>query len=177
MGCDKMLTKSIRTLILMLVLAAPGWCWAFNYSATTSGAPTWNRPVESLSGLSIFGTNVEYHVQSFVAPVSASYTINSIATGGWDNFLVLYQGAFNAASPLTNVIAGNDDFGFIGQSRIVRSLTAGTTYNVVTTGFFNSSSGAFSNSISTPTPEPATWMLVAAGAGFVAFRRRRSERI
>jgi hypothetical protein len=95
-----------------------------------------------------------------------------LATGGWDNFLVLYQGPFNAASPMTNAIAANDDFGFIGQSRIVQALTAGTTYRVVTTGFWNFSNGAFSNTISTPTPEPSTWLMLAAGAAMVLLRRR-----
>ena len=168
----------IRYFTLLAALALPGWAWDFTYSATTVGAPTWNRPVQDLSGLSPNGTNVEYHTQTFIAPYSSSYTINSLATGNWDNFLVLYQGAFNPNAQFTNAIAGNDDFGFIGQSRIVRSLTAGVSYTVVTTGFFNFSEGAFTNTISTPTPtpEPGTWAMIVAGLGTVMFRRRLTPR-
>lgn len=156
-----------------MAFALPGFGWDFSYSATTNAAPTWNRPVATLGGLSLIGTNVEYHIQSFVAPETATYTITSIATAGWDNFLVLYQGAVNVASPLVNAIAGNDDFGFIGQSRIVSNLTAGVTYNVVTTGFLNSSSGAFTNTISTPTPEPGTWLMIGSALMALGLIRRR----
>lgn len=168
------MTKTTRYLLLALCLALPGSAWDFSYSATTNGAPTWNRPVQNLSGLSGIGTNVEYSVQSFVAPVTDTYTINSLATGGWDNYIFLYVGAFNAAAPFVNVIAANDDFAFIGQSRIVQALTGGLTYNVVTTGYFNNSSGAFSNTVSTPTPEPKTWLMIAFGVGVLLMRRRLS---
>ena len=170
--------NAIRYLLMALCLAVPGWGWEFTYSATTLGAgPTWNRPVENLSGLSGLGTNVRYSVQSFVAPVTGSYTLISTATPTWDNFLVLYQGAFNAAAPLANAIAANDDyptFGIIGESRIVHTLTAGLTYNIVTTGYVNASVGAFTNVISTPTPEPATWLMISFGVGVLLIRRRLS---
>lgn len=167
----------MRYLLLVLALALPGWAWEISYAATTAGASTWNRPVESLAGPSGVGTAVPYHVSSFVAPVTGVYTLHSVATGGWDNFLVLYQGAFAPGSPLTNAVAANDDwptFGIIGQSRIVRTLTAGLTYNLVTTGYFNSSMGTFTNTISTPTPEPATWMMIAFGVCVLMMRRKLS---
>lgn len=161
----------MRSFLLLLALALPGWGWSFNYTATTAGAPTWHRPIESLGFLSLLGTNVPYHAQTFVAPTTDTYTIASLATGGWDNFLVLYQGSFNAAAPLANAIQANDDFGFIGQSRMVRSLTAGTTYVVVTTGFLNGSSGGFYNVVHDSVPEPSTWMLMAAGLCLAARRK------
>ena len=168
----------MRHVLLLLCCALPGWAWEFTYTATTSGpGPTWNRPVEDLSALSTLGTNVRYQVQSFVAPVTGSYLLQSIATPTWDNFLVLYRGAFNAATPFVNAIAANDDyptFGIIGESRIVQTLTAGLTYNVVTTGYFNSSTGTFTNTISTATPEPATWMMIVFGVSVLLMRRRLS---
>jgi hypothetical protein len=167
----------LRHLILMAALVLPGFGWEFTYSATTSGpsVPRWNRPLENLSGLSGLGTNVAYHVRSFVAPVTGIYSFISTTTPTWDNFLVLYQGAFSPAAPMTNVIAANDDwpsFGIIGESRISRTLTAGVTYNIVTTGYTNASTGFFNNTVSTPTPEPATWMMIAFGMAVLLLRRR-----
>jgi hypothetical protein len=166
----------MRLILMLLALAMPGWAWQFTYSDTTAGAPAWNRPIAPPVFTSLIGTNVPYHSQTFVAPNTDTYTITSLATGGWDNFLVLYQGSFNPAAPLTNALAANDDFGFIGQSRIVRSLTAGTTYVVVTTGFTNSSFGSFTNTVSDTIPEPSTWMLLGAGVIWIAARRRGGTR-
>lgn len=162
-----------------VLAAAPGFAWEFTYSATTAGAgvPRWNRPLENLSALSGLGTNVPYHVQSFVAPVTGVYTFISTTSPTWDNFLVLYQGAFSAAAPLVNAIAANDDwpsFGIIGESRITRTLTAGVTYRMVTTGYTNTSTGFFSTTVSTPTPEPGSWVMMGLGLGLVWWGRRRA---
>lgn len=171
----------LRNALVLVMLALPGFAWEFSYSATTSGSsvPTWNRPVESLSGLSALGTNVAYNVRSFIAPVTGVYTLISLSSPTWDNFLVLYQGAFNPSAPMTNAIAANDDwpsFGIIGESRIVRTLNAGVTYNIVTTGYTNASTGFFTNTVSTPTPEPATWMMIALGMGVLLVRHSRLVR-
>ncbi len=69
----------------------------------------------------------------------------------WDNFTLLYQGSFDAASPLANVLLGDDDFtNTAGMSGFTSVLTAGTSYFFITTGFGNSDDGAFSNSIIGP---------------------------
>lgn len=161
----------LRLLLLMLSVVSLAPAWTFNYSDTTSTEPFWFRPAEDLSSVPIIGLS-RYSAQSFVAPTTATYIINSVATNplAWDNFIVLYQGSFNAGAALANAIAANDNFGGVGQSRITASLTAGTTYHLVTTGYWLFSSGDFSNSISN-TPEPATWLLLAFGCAMMMLRR------
>ena len=68
---------------------------------------------------------------------------------GWDNYLFLYL-AFSPSSPLVNGLIGNDDFPDVGVSGFSYGLTAGATYTLVTTGYSNSSSGAYSLQISGP---------------------------
>jgi PEP-CTERM motif len=160
----------LRTILLLLALAGVAPAWEFTYSSTTATEPFWFRPEEDLSGVPILGLS-RYRSQSFVAPTTAFYTLTSIAAGGWDNFIVLYQGSFNAFAPLTNAIAANDDFVSTGRARIATNLVGGTTYHLVTTGYWLLESGAFTNTISN-TPEPATWLLMAFGCGVLMLRRQ-----
>lgn len=162
----------LRLLLLMLSVVSLAPAWTFTYSDTTATEPFWFRPAEDLSSVPIIGLS-RYSAQSFVAPTTATYYLSSVATNplAWDNFIVLYQASFNAGTPLSNAIAANDNFGGAGQSRITASLTAGTTYHLVTTGYWLFASGDFSNSISN-TPEPATWLLLAFGCAMLLLRRQ-----
>lgn len=122
------------------------------YSNTTVGGPTFQRAFEDCSGLSTIGNGVSYHERPFTVDAAGNYAISSVQNGGWDGFLLLYQGTFNPANALTNCIAGDDDgAGGIGTSDITSiALTTGTTYILVTTGFSPADSGTFTNTLSGP---------------------------
>lgn len=121
-----------------------------SYSATTVGGPSWARPFSDCTGTSGLGP-VNYHTQTFSVTVSGSYSVSS-TQDGWDGFIFVYQDPFTPGQPNTNCVAGNDDgAGGIGTSDIPSvTLTAGTTYIVVTTAFENGEEGSFTNTISGP---------------------------
>ncbi|SDD61092.1 DUF11 domain-containing protein [Aquimonas voraii] len=122
-----------------------------SYPGTLPASPTFNRPsgCASLSGV---GTAVAFHEQSFTVDTAGSYTLTVLNTApAIDTVMVLYQGSFSAASPLTNCIAYNDDTAGLGAlSRITQTLATGTTYVLVTTTFGNGETGSFNNEITGP---------------------------
>ena len=119
------------------------------FSATTTNAPTWNRPNASLSSLSSGATAAPYYAYPFTAPRSGTYHFLSECTNptDWDDFTFLYQGSFAASSPLANLLAGNDDLNGIKSSGFSYSLTAGTQYVFITTSAINQSYGDFTGYI------------------------------
>ncbi len=177
-----------RTAVAVLALSvSAAVAGAQSYSANTTGGATYNRPQQGCTVLSGVGTAVRYHVQALYTNVAGSYTFASTATGGWDNFLFLYNGAFNAATPFTNCLNSNDDGpGGIGTSGFTQALLSGTQYYIVTTGFANADFGAFTNAVTGPgqvtfgllnnqvVPEPSTYALMATGLlGLVGVARRK----
>jgi len=175
----------LSTLAFAALLGVTGAAQAatYNYTGNTTGAPTYTRSFFDFSGLSPSGANVNYQTLEFTVTASGSYNFLSAASGGWDNFLFLYGPSFNPASPLVNGLVGNDDFGgSIGTSGFSFTLTAGSTYVAVTTGFEGGLDfGAYANSITGPgdvnvVPEPGTYGLMALGLAVVGFAARRSQR-
>jgi hypothetical protein len=167
-----------------LVLAGNAHAVTFTATGeTTLAGPTYNRPF-TLIALSAVGTAVHYNTLSFAVTAAGSYDFLSVATRGWDNFLALYTPSFNPAAGLGNLVALNDDFGGTGTSAFTFSLTTGTNYVLVTTGYENSDVGAFTNTITGPgsvitgaVPEPASYALMALGLaaiGFVSLKRKQN---
>jgi hypothetical protein len=119
-------------------------------------------------------------VFSFTVDAVGSYVFAS--TSPYDNYGLLYQGAFNAATPLANVIIGNDDANGGLDYRFTTNLTTGNNYFLVSTGFNNSDFGAFTTTIdgtgsvtpiaSTSVPEPFTIVGTLVG-GTAALRMRK----
>ncbi len=101
-------------------VAAPVVLASANYSATTTGGPTYTRALSDCSGLSGVGVGVNYHVQEFHVGVSGAHDVSSAQTGSWDGFIFVYENSFNPAAALTNCLAGSDDgVGGIGTSEIL----------------------------------------------------------
>ncbi len=148
----------------------------FTFTGTTTGKPTYTRPVEDLSGLSGVGVGVKYDPFTFKVSVSGDYSF--LTTGDFDTFTTLYSGSFIPASPLTNALIANDDLlpGFT-TSGFLQTLTAGVTYVYVTTGFTPADSGPYSTTIGGPglvsfIPEPSTYLMLSGGLALMMLRRR-----
>ena len=73
-------------------------------------------------------------------------------------------------------LIGNDDLGDLTHSGFTYTLTAGTAYIFVTTGFGNADFGTYTNTITGPAvlavPEPQTYALMALGLVAMGLRRR-----
>jgi hypothetical protein len=165
------------------VSAMPATAATYVYTGTTAGGPAYNRTVAGTppTGLSAAGTAVAYNAFSFTVSTSGSYSF--LNSSVYDNFLSLYQGVFNPASPLTNILVAADDT--VGSNAgFSRALIAGQRYVSVMTSFSNSDAGAFTLTIDGPgnvtpsagaVPETATWGMMIAGFGMMgaAMRTRR----
>jgi len=162
-------------------LAAPAQAAIFTFTGNNTGGPTFNRPLEDLSGLSAVGDAVHYSTFVFRVSITGTYTV--LTTGEFDTFLTLYQNSFAPASPLVNAVIANDDLISppFTTSGFAVDLNAGTNYFLVTSGFGNADVGAFSTTIGGPglvnvVPEPAAWGMLALGLGALALRRRAANR-
>jgi len=189
----KSLSKWLSVVAVAASAAVAAPAQASWYLGDTTGGPTFNRALSDFSDVSSVGTDVAYDVYAFGVDTAGTYTINSFAYGtwggplasqAWDNYLLLYAGSFDPASPLEYGVAGNDDFNRIGRSKITVELMTGTAYYLVTTGFSNEDFGKFLNTINgpgelvpPPVPEPSTYALLAMGllAIGVGVRRRSSS--
>lgn len=169
---------SMLALAAALLLAGPAALAAtLDYSGTTVGGATFNRPVETLDYVPMADMDT-YSAFEFTVGSTGFYSFLSTAQGGWDNFLVLYAPTFNPGMPLTGALVANDDLGgtTIGQSGFSWGLTAGVRYTLVTTGV--AASGLFDNSINGPgsiaaVPEPSTYLMLAFGLAAIGYLRRR----
>ena len=170
-------TMSLKTLCIsglavlsttsLAIVAVPNGAEAgtFSYSGNLTGQPTFKRPLavgDPPSFLSSLNNAVPYQTQTFTVDTTRSgYEIigrwrastgaptgaNPIANG----YIFLYRNSFNPASPLTNVLSGDDDYSNVsrncsdalGCSRLpitdtdTLTLTAGVTYIVVASQYFN----------------------------------------
>lgn len=186
----------MRKLILAASVAAlalmPSMASAAIFIGTTVGGPTWTRPVAGnppVPPQSAVGVGVSYSATAFTVTAAGNYTFQSTATSpaNWDNYTFLYQNSFDAASPFSNVLIGNDDNPSIGLSGFNYSLLTGVNYFLITTGFGTNDAGTYSLSITGPgdvlggsmsaIPEPATWGMMLVGLGTVGAAMRGRRRV
>ena len=144
-----------RLLVAVAHFAVASAVAAITFEGTTVDGPIWNRPVEGAPppSLSVIATAVPYLSTPFSVTLGGTYVFVSQTTVPviWDNFTLLYKDSFDAATPLADVLIGDDNFtNTAGMSGFTSVLTAGTSYFFITTGFTNSDDGAFSNSIIGP---------------------------
>ncbi len=145
-------------------------------SDSTFARPTTGTPPTTISTTA---TSVFYDIQPFFVTAAGSYTFEQ--TSAFDDFMVLYSGAFNPALPLLNAIDADDDDGVGNDSLITRNLLPGVQYFLVNTSFGNGATGNYTVSVINSAngvavlgivPEPATLGALAAFS-LVALRRRK----
>lgn len=178
--------RNIATALLFAstAIVAPASAATVVFTGTTVGGPVFNRPV-TLDTLSGVGTAVNYDPVGFTVDTAGDYTLT--LTTGFDSFLALYQGAFDPASPLTNLVALNDDgVGAFGDAQLTFSLLTDISYFGVVTAFDNGVSFPYELTITGPgtanaiggvVPEPATWAMMIVGVGAVGGAMRRRSKV
>lgn len=115
----------------------------FNSGTLSTTDLTWNRNAGGTVCGGTAGTQYYLDVASFTPSISGSYTFNMCTPGtDWDGHASLYQNGFNNTNPCGtpgNFIIADDDGNTGGNcdndSQITATLTAGTTYYIVTTSF------------------------------------------
>ena len=192
--CPAVFTRKLGILVMnrakywlaaALALSLSSLSAAQTFFGTTAGAPIWNRPTEGAPPISLSGVGTEVPYQATLVSVSAngSYTFNMNSTTGWDSYAFLYADPFNAASPLANVLIGDDNNGSPSNEQFTINLTTGIQYVFVGTGYGNADFGAYRLDVTSqagtatfaPVPEPASMTALAIG-GLALLRRRRATK-
>jgi hypothetical protein len=159
------------------------------YSGTTTGEPTWIRPVAGNPPTSTANNAnqnaIPYSVLEFSVGTAGNYDFTStvVPASSFNNFTALYENSFNPTTPIANIIrANNNKGGVVGISGFNNvALTTNTNYFFVTTGVNNSNFGNFTNTISGPgsvttaVPEPATILGTLAAFGYGIYTKRKMQ--
>ena len=78
--------------LLSACVAGPAMAATVSFNGDTTGAPTFQRPVEELSALSAIGNAAHYIRYAFTALASGTHTF--MTRGAFDTFVLLYDAPF-----------------------------------------------------------------------------------
>lgn len=117
------------------------------YAATTQTEHNYTRPEEGATCV-LSDKYPSYNVFLFRVSTTGTYTIVNTYEPNFDGYLHIYANSFDPQNPCATYFVGNDDFNGIGQSRIIATFSANTTYYLVTSAWSGYASGTFSTTIS-----------------------------
>jgi hypothetical protein len=130
----------------------------FNSGVLATTDLTWNRNIAGTTCNGSAGSTQFLDVYTFVPSISGNYTLNMCTPGtDWDGYASLYQNNFSNTNPCSNpsnfIIA--DDDGNTGgncdnDAQIIATLTAGSTYYLVTTSYGTNITGNYEWNFSGP---------------------------
>ena len=152
--CVSVVSKAGITGVCGLILAftvPPAKADTLTFTGNTLGTDqVWTRPTiltDPPTITALVGGGQGWVAQEFSVGTTGSYTYSSVATGagigGWGSTTeqtivgFLYENSFDSTAPLTNVLLSNG-----GAASWSATLTAGTNYFVVVTGYCGTGSGS-----------------------------------
>ncbi|MCY7315492.1 MAG: hypothetical protein LH480_07695 [Rubrivivax sp.] len=114
-------------LLVSLCVLQPAQAPTVTVNDDTTGAPTFQRPLEDLSALSSIGTAAHYTAYAFAAVASGVYSFAT--SGSFDTFVLLYDTAFMPTAALLDALIASDDLGAsFSTSGFAFGLLAGRRY-------------------------------------------------
>ncbi len=142
-------------------------------SGTTVGAPTYVRPntFPLGGGCTSSGLSRNYGTVTFTPSITGVHSIRicGISPSNWDLQSGLYQNSFSAAAPCANALghfdADNGGAGCNNGDLFTATLTAGTTYIILTTSFSAGTTGTYNVTVTPPAAPPATLAWFTAPSG------------
>ena len=145
--------RTVSALCAIAILAGTSSAQTLEYVGDSTAMDRFNRP-DGLGSRSFFATDVPFEAIEVEVTQTGQYTILDDQTNfgaRWDGYLLLYEGIFDPRTPLTGLIALNDDYrgsllpgtgiGYSGVEDV--QLRAGTSYFIVTTGYENDDEGPY----------------------------------
>jgi trimeric autotransporter adhesin len=127
-----------RAMALLLLAGLPGISAATTFTDTSSGDTftVASSPLGGVAGCRMQTGAHEYAARTLTTNGTDTYTFTITSVSGFDDdpFLAVYSGTFDPANPTNNLVACNDDAnGYL--SEFSATLSANTTYTVVTTSY------------------------------------------
>ena len=146
--------------------------------AWTATDPTANRPANSItsaSACSFTTTARNYVATTFQVNITGTYVLEMNPNTAYDGMGYIYTGSFVPGTCSTGYVAGDDDSGSNNEPLITATLTAGTTYTLISTTWATNTTpyvGIFSWKITPPVggkiSTTVNWYTSSAGGSPIA---------